>query len=76
MGDAQWQVSSSNKNATLTNNVMLGRKWSNQETILSVHHWSTLILQSYGADQKHLTQKFNEAVLVTVIDYTSWWTTV
>ena len=72
MGDAQCQVSSSNNKATLADNdllIMFARKGSNQEKICSVHHRSTLILWFYGADQEHLTQKFNEAVLV--IDYTS-----
>ena len=72
MGDAQCQVSSSNNKASLADNDLLikfARKGSNQETICSVHHQSTLILWFYGADQEHSTQNFNEAVLV--IDYTS-----
>ncbi len=66
------QVTTNLNKATLADKnllIMFTRKGSNQETICSVHHRSTLILLFYGADQEHLTQNFNEAVLV--IDYTS-----
>ncbi len=71
MGDAQCQVSSSNKDTLADNDllIMFARKGSNQETIFSIHPRSTLILWFYGADQEHLTPNFNKAVLV--IDYTS-----
>ena len=62
------------KICSLCSHVTDQRSSSTQDTIRSLHRWSTRILRFYGADQKHLTQKFNEAVLV--IYYESWWTTM
>jgi hypothetical protein len=69
MGDAQCQVSSSSKKATLADNdllIMFTRKGSNQETTCSVHHRSTLILWLYGADQEYLTQKINTFISISL----------
>ena len=66
MDDAQCRVFSSNYIASLADQdlfILFARKGSHQDTMRSLHRWSTWILRFYGADQKRLTQNLMKLCL-------------